>query len=122
MRQNTDLHQDRCFLEDRNMPTNEPAVFFIMDFKKNEVIINCSKNWRNMDIYEKWTSNHSKMKFFNIEGFSFHIIIFPHPEDTRMFSNGTYECNIEKLSLVPDPKKTGDDTYSFYKFTVSGDV
>lgn len=35
MRQNTDLHQDRCFLEESKammMPTNEPALFFVMNF------------------------------------------------------------------------------------------
>lgn len=64
MRQNTDLHQDRCFLEDKNIipPTNEPALFFIMDFKHLEVKVNCSKNWRNMNINGGALSNeHSKL-------------------------------------------------------------
>jgi hypothetical protein len=51
MRQNTDLHQDKCFLEDRSLPTNEPALFFIMDFTKSVVTVNCSKNWRNMNVF-----------------------------------------------------------------------
>lgn len=59
MRQNTDLHQDKCFLEDKNLvlPTNEPALFFIMDFKKKEVRIECSKNWRNMNVAEAYSSH-----------------------------------------------------------------
>lgn len=62
MRQNTDLHQDRCFLEDKNLvlPTNEPALFFIMDFKKLEVKVNCTKNWRNMDVFPDFHNNHSE--------------------------------------------------------------
>lgn len=37
-----------------------------------------------------------------------------------MYPNGTYECDIAKLSLTLDPKRKGDDdTYSFYKFKVS---
>lgn len=38
MRQNTDLHQDRCFLEENKamMPTNEPALFFVMNFKEEK--------------------------------------------------------------------------------------
>lgn len=37
MSQNVDLHQDRCFLEDRNLiaQTNEPTLLFTMDFKEN---------------------------------------------------------------------------------------
>lgn len=62
MRQNTDLHQDKCFLEDRNLvlPTNEPALFFIMDFRKLEVKVNCSKNWKNMNVYKDYSNEHSK--------------------------------------------------------------
>jgi hypothetical protein len=62
MRQNTDLHQDKCFLEERTMPTNEPALFFIMNFKTKKVVINCSRNWMNMDISEDYQNSlkHSK--------------------------------------------------------------
>lgn len=62
MRQNTDLHQDRCFLEDKNLvlPTNEPALFFIMNFKRKEVMVNCSKNWRNMDVFSEFHNAHRK--------------------------------------------------------------
>lgn len=62
MRQNTDLHQDKCFLEDKNLvlPTNEPALFFIMDFKRLEVKVNCSKNWRNMNVYSDFHNENSK--------------------------------------------------------------
>lgn len=66
MRQNTDLHQDKCFLEDKNLvlPTNEPALFFIMDFAKKEVKVNCSRNWRNMNVYQTFKNGHSE---FNSE-------------------------------------------------------
>lgn len=62
MRQNTDLHQDKCFLEEKNLvlPTNEPALFFIMDFKNNVVKVNCSKNWRNMNVYPDLRNEHSE--------------------------------------------------------------
>lgn len=63
MRQNTDLHQDRCFLEDRSlMPlTSEPALFFIMDFAKLQVKVNCSKNWRNINVYNNFKDERSEL-------------------------------------------------------------
>ena len=62
MRQNTDLHQDKCFLEDKNLDlTNEPALFFIMDFKNNKVKVNCSKNWHNMNVYGGFKHEQSEL-------------------------------------------------------------
>lgn len=66
MRQNTDLHQDKCFLEDRNLvlPMNEPALFFVMDFEKKELKVNCSKNWRNMNFALNFKDNpHSESHY-----------------------------------------------------------
>lgn len=66
MRQNTDLHQDKCFLEERNiaLPTNEPALFFIMDFRRLRVNVSCSRNWRNMNVYGEFKNENSKFNCY----------------------------------------------------------
>ncbi|KAG5676752.1 hypothetical protein PVAND_006561 [Polypedilum vanderplanki] len=94
MRQNTDLHQDRCFLDEKNlmMPISEPTLFFVMNFKKEKVLVNCSRNWQNMNIYEEFKNLHY---------------------DPVVNNNGTIECNINPLSLKIT--KT-DDTYKYYEF------
>ncbi|KAL7040319.1 hypothetical protein ACKWTF_000356 [Chironomus riparius] len=95
MRQNTDLHQDRCFLEEKNliMPTNEPVVFFIMNFHTEKVTINCSRNWHNMDIFPDF-----KKDVHN---------------DPVQYSNGSFECNIPSLTLT---RMRQDDTYKYFEF------
>lgn len=43
-------------------------------------------------------------------------------EEVVQFNNGTTRCNIPNLALTLDPNKKSDETYSFYRFSVSTDM